>query len=41
MAVFDPSAVSMLAQPNLTLAVTWYLLGMASAAVRVHSAARP
>ena len=32
--------VSMWAQPNLTLPVTWYLLGLASAAVRVHSAAR-
>ena len=32
---------SMLAQPNLTLPVTWYLLGLASAAVRIHSAAQP
>jgi hypothetical protein len=32
--------VSMLAQPNLTLPVTWYLLGLASAAARVHSTAR-
>jgi hypothetical protein len=32
--------VSMWAQPNLALPVTWYLLGLASAAVRVHSGAR-
>ena len=32
--------VSMWAQPNLTLPVTWYLLGLASAAVRVRSEAR-